>query len=135
MGLLDGIAGQALGSILGGGQQSNLISAVAGLLGGQQSGGLSGLVSQFAAKGLGDVVNSWVGTGQNLPITPQQIQHGLGSDVVSQLAQKVGVSPDMVSQLLAQHLPNAVDKLTPQGQVPQGDLAGEAMKVLGGLFK
>jgi uncharacterized protein YidB (DUF937 family) len=89
MGLLDGITKGALGSLLGGGKQTNLIDALGGLLGNQ--GGLNGLVQQFASKGLGDIVNSWVGTGPNKAITPEQIQHGLGSDTVKQLASKVGV--------------------------------------------
>ncbi len=132
MGLLDNIAGQVLG---GGGSQSNLLNTVVGLLGNQQSGGLSGLVQQFAGKGLGDIVNSWVGTGPNKAITPEQIQQGLGSDTVKQLAQKAGVQPDQISSMLAEHLPNVIDKLTPKGQIPQGDITSQAMNLLGGLFK
>lgn len=132
MGILDSITGQVLGS---GGGKTDLLSALAGLLGNQQAGGLSGLVQQFAGKGLGDIVNSWVGTGQNMPITPQQIQQGLGSDTIKQLAQKAGVQPDQISSMLAQHLPGVIDKLTPKGQVPQGDITSQAMNVLGGLFK
>ena len=132
MGLLDNIAGQVLG---GGGGKGDLLNAVVGLLGNQQAGGLAGLVRQFASKGLGDIANSWVGTGPNKPITPDQIQHGLGSDTVKQLAQKAGVQPDQLSSMLAQHLPNVIDKLTPKGQIPQGDITSQAMNLLGGLFK
>jgi uncharacterized protein YidB (DUF937 family) len=135
MGLLDGIAGQSLGSILGGGQQQNLVNGVLDLLTSSQSGGLSGLVQQFSSKGLGDIVNSWIGTGQNLPITPEQIQQGLGSNTITQLAQQVGVQPNQVSSMLAQHLPGVIDKLTPKGQIPQGDITSSAMNLLGGLFK
>jgi uncharacterized protein YidB (DUF937 family) len=132
MGLLDNIAGQVLG---GGGGKSDLLNSVVGLLGNQQTGGLAGLVQQFAGKGLGEIVNSWVGTGQNMPITPQQIQQGLGSDTIKQLAQKAGVQPDQISSMLAEHLPNVIDKLTPKGQIPQGDITSQAMNLLGGLFK
>ncbi len=131
MGLLDNLAGQ----ISGGGAKSDLLNTVVGLLGNQQTGGLSGLVQQFASKGLGDIVNSWVGTGPNKAITPDQIKQGLGSDAVKQLAQKAGIQPEQLSSMLAEHLPNVVDKLTPKGQVPQGDITSQAMNLLGGLFK
>jgi uncharacterized protein YidB (DUF937 family) len=132
MGLLDNIAGQVLG---GGGSQSNLLNTVMGLIGNQQTGGLAGLVQQFSGKGLGDIVNSWVGTGPNKAITPEQIQHGLGTDTVNQLAQKAGVQPDQLKSMLAEHLPSIVDKLTPKGQIPQGDITSQAMNLLGGFFK
>ena len=135
MGLLDSIGGGSLGSMLQGGQQQDLLNSVVGLLTNQQSGGLSGLVQQFASKGLGDIINSWVSTGQNLPITAEQIQHGLGSNTINQLAQKVGVQPNQISSLLANHLPGVIDKLTPKGQIPQGDIASQAANLLGNLFK
>ena len=132
MGLLDNIAGQVLG---GGGGKSDLLNSVVGLLGNQQTGGLAGLVQQFASKGLGDIANSWVGTGPNKTITPEQIQQGLGGDTLKQLAQKAGVQPKQISSMLAEHLPNVIDKLTPKGQIPQGDITSQAMNLLGGLFK
>lgn len=132
MGLLDNIAGQVLS---GGSGKSDLLNAVIELLGSQQAGGLAGLVEQFKRKGLGDIVNSWVGTGQNLAITPQQIQQGFGSDTIKQLALKAGLSSDEAASQLSKLLPNVVDKLTPKGQVPQGDLTSQAMNLLGGLFK
>jgi uncharacterized protein YidB (DUF937 family) len=135
MGLLDNITGGALGSLLGGGKQANLISALGGLLGNQQTGGLNGLVQQFASKGLGDIVNSWVGTGPNKSITPEQIQQGLGSDIVNQLASKVGIPANQITSQLANLLPGVIDKLTPNGQIPQGDVASEAMNLLKGFLK
>ena len=135
MGLFDKIAGGELGSLRGGDKQSNLIDALGGLLGNQQAGGLNGLVQQFASKGLGDIVNSWVGTGPNKAITPEQIQHGLGTETVNQIASKTGVPADQVSTHLADLLPNVIDKLTPNGQIPQGDIASEAMNLLKGFLK
>ena len=132
MGLLDNIAGQVLG---GGGGQTNLLNAVMGILGNQQAGGLAGVVKQFAGKGLGDIVNSWVSTGQNLPITPQQIQHGLGIDTINQLASKAGLSPDQVTSHLSELLPTVVDKLTPNGKIPQGDIMSQGMELLKGILK
>lgn len=134
MGLLDNITGGALGSVLGG-KQANLIGALGGLLSNQQAGGLNGLVQQFASKGLGDIVNSWVGTGPNKSITPEQIRQGLGSDTVNQLASKVGLSSDQITSQLANLLPGVIDKLTPNGQIPQGDVASEAMNLLKGFLK
>ena len=131
MGLLDSIAGQ----FLGGGTQNNVLNAVIGLVGNQQTGGLAGLVSQFKEKGLGDIVNSWVGTGTNLPISPAQIQQVLGSDTLKTLASKAGISPDQITTHLSQLLPQVVDKLTPQGNVPQGDILSQGMGLLKGLMK
>lgn len=133
MGLLDNIAGKALGALGGDAQKGDLLQEVVGLLTSRQTGGLGGLVEQFKSKGLGDIANSWVGTGQNMPISAAQVQQGLGADVVNQLAAKAGIPADQVSALLARFLPQAVDKLTPGGQVPQGDLAQDAMRILGGL--
>jgi uncharacterized protein YidB (DUF937 family) len=135
MGLLDNVAGSALGSVLGGGKQADIISALGGLLGNQGAGGLSGLVKQFASKGLGDIVNSWVGTGANQAITPEQIEHGLGSDTVNQIASTVGVPSGQISTQLANLLPGVIDKLTPNGQIPQGDVSSQAMNLLKNFLK
>ncbi len=132
MGIFDDIVGKVLG---GSNAQTNLINAVLGILASQQSGGLEGLTQQFAGKGLGDIVNSWVGTGKNLPITPQQIQHVLGGDTISQLASKTGVSADKVTSQLSDLLPNIIDKLTPDGQIPKGDIASQGMNLLKDLLK
>ena len=99
-----------------------------------QSGGLGGLVSKFAQHGLGDVINSWIGTGQNQAIGAEQLSSVLGSDTIAGLAQKLGLSHgDMASQL-SQMLPQIIDQLTPQGQVPQGGL-GNVSNILGMLLK
>lgn len=134
MGLLESIAGKALGTLGGDAQKGVLLREVVGLLTSQGAGGLGGLVEQFKSKGLGDIVNSWVGTGQNMPISPGQVQQGLGADAVNRLAAKAGIPADQASALLARFLPKAVDGLTPDGQVPKGDIAQDAMKVLGKLL-
>lgn len=130
MGILDSLA-----SLAGGGNKSNLLNAVMGVVTSQQGGGLAGLVQQFAGKGLGDIVNSWVSTGQNLPITPQQIQQGLGSNTIKELASKAGIAPEEITSQLTQILPKLVDKLTPEGKVPQGDIASQGLDILKGLMK
>lgn len=102
-----------------GGGQTALLNAALSLLGGQ-GGGLNGLVQAFAKQGLGDVANSWVSTGQNLPISPDQISKVIGAQQLSQFASQAGVSPDAAGSTLAALLPTLVDKLTPDGQVPAG---------------
>ena len=131
MGILDSI-----GQILGGGQKQNpLIDAVMGMVGNQQTGGLGGLVQQFASKGLGDIVNSWVSTGQNLPISAQQIQQGLGKDALSQLAAKANLPTEEIAGQLSKLLPQVVDKLTPNGKVNQAEIMSKGMDLLKGLMK
>jgi uncharacterized protein YidB (DUF937 family) len=118
MSLLD-----TLGSLLGsssqqqGGGQAQLVAAAMEFVN-NQPGGLNGLVQKFQQGGLGDVVQSWVGNGENQAISPDQLHNVLGSDVVSGLAQKVGMQPDQVSGLLSQVLPHVVNAATPDGQVP-----------------
>jgi uncharacterized protein YidB (DUF937 family) len=87
---------------------------------------------------MGDVAKSWVGTGQNMPISPDQLTQVLGSDRISQMAQQLGMGHGDLAGQLSQMLPQVVDKLTPHGQVPQGnDLSslGDIGGLLGGLLK
>ncbi len=131
MGILDNITGQTNAGASG--TRSILISALMGLLANQ--GGISGLVQRFAGSGLGDIANSWIGTGPNKPVTPQQVQQGLGQDTINQLSQQTGVAPEDVKAHLSQVLPQVVDRLTPQGNVPhQNDLATKGMDMLKGLL-
>jgi uncharacterized protein YidB (DUF937 family) len=92
MGIMDQL-GQAAGGMMGGqAGQNPLLQAVVSLLGQNSSvGGLAGIVQAFQKNGLDDIVNSWVSTGKNLPVTPDQIKQGLGGDFLSQLAGKAGV--------------------------------------------
>ena len=118
MGLMDQM-GQVVDGLLGGQSAQNpLLQAVTSLLGNNSNlGGLAGLVQAFQKNGLGEIVNSWVSTGQNMPVSPQQIEQGLGSDVLRQLASKAGLSPQDASSQLSNLLPNLVDKLTPNGKI------------------
>jgi uncharacterized protein YidB (DUF937 family) len=130
MGLLDDI----LGRVTGGGAEVQLLNAVTSMLGNQSSGGLSGLVDQFTRGGLGEVVSSWVGTGENLPISAEQISKVLGGGQLADLAQQAGISPEKASSMLANVLPGLVDSLTPKGEVPSGDALGQALsKLLGNV--
>jgi uncharacterized protein YidB (DUF937 family) len=91
--------GQAAAGMMGGERnQSPLLQAVIGLLGPNSSvGGLGGLIQALQNNGLGDIVNSWVSTGKNLPISPEQIQQGFGGDLLKQLAAQAGLSSDAAS--------------------------------------
>ena len=136
MGLLDSVIG-ALGQSQGSGGQADLIGAVVGMLGhgGGQAGGLgglAGLVAKMQQNGLGDVASSWVGTGQNQAISPDQLSGVLGGDVVSGLAKQLGLNQGDLLGQLSHMLPQVVDKLTPQGQIPQGDIGGMLGGLLGG---
>jgi len=123
----------SLKSAIGGGnKQNDLMSIIMSLIGGQ--GGINNLISQFAAKGLGDVINSWIGTGKNLPISGDQLQSVFGKDKISQLAGKVGMDNNFFTSQLSNLLPQVVDKLTPEGKVPEGDIMSKGMDLLGGLF-
>lgn len=140
MSLMDGLMGAlggALGGQQGGGASSPLLQIAMQMLagsgqGGAGLGGLGGLVQAFERNGLGHVAQSWVGTGQNLPVSPEQLQQVLGSDLIGGLAQQLGLSPQQASSGLADVLPQLVDRLTPQGTLPQGqiDIAG-IMSALG----
>jgi len=132
MGLFDNVVKAATGTApAADGSQSSLASAVLSMLS-NQSGGISGLLQQFNSKGLGNIVSSWISTGQNLPITGEQVQSGLGEEQVRAIAAKAGISPEAASSGLAQILPQMVDRLTPNGQAPQGDLMSKGMELLKG---
>lgn len=124
-----------LKSAVGSGEdkQNDLMSTIMNLVGGQ-SGGLSGLISKFNSKGLGDLASSWVGKGENLPVSPDQIKNVLGDDTVKELAAKTGMDQNQLTGHLSDLLPKVVDKLTPDGKVPEGDILSKGMDMLGGLF-
>lgn len=118
MGLFDSIVGAAMGQLQNGG---GLGQALGGLLSNDGPvGGLGGLQEKFEAAGLGGVIQSWIGTGSNLPISADQLQSVLGNDTVRQLATQLGFDPDQLSGQLASLLPGVVDGLTPTGEVPAG---------------
>ncbi len=136
MGLLDSVLGQVLGGTqtpqtrgggLGGlGGLDGLAGALGGLLANNGTqGGLGGLVSKFEQAGLGDVIGSWIGKGENMPVDGGQLQEALGSDVISGIAQKLGINATMLLPMLATLLPTLIDQLTPKGQVPDQGLGNQ----------
>lgn len=148
MGLLDSVLGAVTKNAQGGGDFADLIGmvsnnpqllqAAASMLGNDGgAGGLEGLVAKFQEAGLGDVIGSWIGSGQNKPISADQLANVLGSNALSGIASKLGVDPGVVAGQLANILPGLVDKLTPAGQSPAGGLgnAGDLMGALGALLQ
>lgn len=138
MSMLSSIFGAVLGQVgQQGGSAGMIANVVGGLLandGGQ--GGLGGLVGKFQQAGMGDVIGSWVGSGQNMPISADQLQNVLGSDAVASIAAKLGMNQGDALGQLSQMLPGLVDKLTPNGAAPAGGLGnmGDLAGMLGGLL-
>jgi uncharacterized protein YidB (DUF937 family) len=108
MGFLDGLLGGAVGA--------EMATVVNSLI--QQHGGVQGILAQLEQQGLGGVARSWISTGPNEAISPGQVHEAFGGDMISQLAAKVGLTPQELTQKLSQVLPTAIDKLTPNGQIP-----------------
>lgn len=146
MGLLDQLAGDVLGSLAGGqgqqgggagGGQALLLQLVMGMLQGNQDGqgalgGLSALLARLNEAGLGEQVASWVGTGQNLPVSAEQISQAFGGSGLGDMATLLGMSGDQLAGKVAELLPQVVDSLTPNGQLPSADGADMA-QALGSL--
>lgn len=118
MGLLDTLKQDAMAAANKlAGDHPQLGQEVANLVHGGP-GGLSTLVQQFQNAGLGHLVQSWISTGPNQPISAQQIEQALGSEKVRQIATRIGLDPNVVSQKLSTILPQIVNHLTPNGQLP-----------------
>ena len=108
MGLLDGLIGGAVGAALSG--------VVGDMI--EKHGGVAGIAKQLQSSGLGQTVQSWIGHGPNQPVTGAQVHQAFGADTINEMAAKVGMSPEELSHKLAEVLPQAVDKLTPDGKLP-----------------
>ena len=151
MGLLDTV----LGAVMGGGQQQaaqgglggiismvtnnpQMLSVITGMLGNDGAhGGLGGLAGKFQEAGLGHVMNSWTGNGDNHAISGDQLTNVLGSGALGDIASKLGMSQGDAAGSLAQILPGLINHMTPQGQAPAGGLgsSGDLMGMLGGLLR
>ena len=150
MGLLDSVLGAVqggsdtaagtggLGGLLGTlASNPKVVQALVAMLGNDGPvGGLSGLLARFQQAGLGELIQSWIGSGENLPVSGPQIEQVLGGDALSMLASKLGTQPADAASQVSQVLPGLIDKLTPQGQAPAGGLgsSNELMGMLGGLL-
>jgi uncharacterized protein YidB (DUF937 family) len=156
MGLLDSVIGALAGGTQGntagaGGGQAALISIVLGMLtqrggglgaegGVSGMGGLGDLLARFQQAGLGDAAASWVGTGANQPVSPDQVEGALGSDLLSRIARQIGMPQGETAGQLSELLPQMVDRMTPNGRLPESgfnedDIAGfEGLDDLLGRF-
>src|SRR5437879_10538022 len=112
MGLLDSILSAVSGKSDASGEAAPLIGILSGLL--AQSGGLQGLANKFSQSGQGNAFSSWVGMGENRPVSSDQIQKALGPDQISALAASMRVDPALASNVLAEYLPKIIDELTPK---------------------
>jgi uncharacterized protein YidB (DUF937 family) len=141
MGLFDSVLGAVAGHMQQGGNTEmggGLASILGGLLANNsEMGGLGGLVEKFQQNGMGDIVSSWIGRGENLPVSADQIASAFGSGPLADIASQLGINPAQASNQLAQMLPGLIDRLTPNGSLPEGGLgnSGDLMGMLGGLLK
>lgn len=135
MGLLDQVIG-AVGGASGqrsGADGNSLVAGIMQLLDSPQVGGISGLVQSFQNGGLSDTVNSWVSTGRKMPVSSAQIHSVLGSDQVDRFANTLGISASQASDRIAEFLPQVVDHLTPNGEIPEnGTLMAQGFDLLKG---
>ncbi len=130
MGLLDEITKAVGGEGTGESGQEGLMDQVLNLINNPGTGGLTGLVEKFNSQGLGEVMSSWISTGQNQPVSGQQMEQAFGGSTISDIAQKLGISGADVSSGLAALLPKVIDGLTPEGKVPEGGLLEQGLALL-----
>ena len=128
MGLFDSVLGNILGGANGKG-----IGYIAIMQWVEQQGGLQAILDKFRQGQFGDIVGSWLGNGENQPITGDHVQQALGSDAINQLAEKLGIDPAQASSTIAQFLPTVTDAASPNGEVQQdsnelGDMVGKLFK-------
>lgn len=129
MGLFDDL----IGGMLAGGDQGGQLGGILEVLSGLDAQGVGGVVESFRQNGLGEIVSSWVGSGENLPISPEQVAQGLGSDLLASLAEKSGLSAQELSSQIAGYLPDFIDKVTPDGTIPEGGLVELGMQYIMGV--
>jgi uncharacterized protein YidB (DUF937 family) len=121
MGILDSLTNSpAFKGALGQLEAAVVPMVLSEVLGNGGQGGLSAIVAKLEQAGLGDQVKSWIGNGQNLPITAEQLQQVLGSEKVKELAARFNIPVDELAKVLAQQLPLAVDHASPDGKLPPG---------------
>lgn len=129
MGLFDSIAGAVLGKV--GGEQGGMAQVAMEMF--NQNGGLNGILDKFKEGGLGEAAASWVGKGENMSISADQISSVLGNGAIAEMAAKFGINPETLSAQIAEHLPTVIDKLTPDGEVPTE--AGNLLSTVLGMLK
>jgi len=130
MGLLDDVLAMAGMGGAAQSQHAGTVSMIMDFINSPQVGGIAGLQRMFEQKGLGSVVSSWIGTGQNLPISADQLHNVLQGSALQGLAAKTGMDTTQLAGLFSQLMPHVVDKLTPNGQIPDASALSQMMKGL-----
>jgi uncharacterized protein YidB (DUF937 family) len=124
---------KGLGDKFSGGEGQNpLLQSIIGMMNNPETGGLTGMVEKFKSKGLGGVVESWISAGQNQPISAEQVQQALGSEHIQRIADKIGAPKEEVAGGMANLLPEVIDKLTPDGKIPEGGMLQQGLSMLRG---
>jgi uncharacterized protein YidB (DUF937 family) len=136
---MSGFFGQAIGSLLGNSGAAaglpGLLTQIVGTGQGAAGGGLPALLQQFEAAGLGAHVQSWVGGGENMPLTADQVAAAIPAERLQGWAQQVGVEPEALTAVLAHVLPHAVDQATPNGSAaPEATAMPDLGALVGRLF-
>lgn len=125
MGLFDTIKSKITEQVDAASGSSKMLQGAWELL--QTQGGVEGIVQKFQAKGLGATVQSWVGSGPNQTISPEQIHSVFGENAIQNVAQKIGMSPENLTEKLSAILPKVVDHVTPNGQIPNQAITYEGL--------
>ncbi|HUN63048.1 MAG TPA: YidB family protein [Candidatus Sulfotelmatobacter sp.] len=130
MGIIDEVLAMAGSSGAQQAQHTTALGAIMSYINSPQVGGIAGLQRMFQQGGMGNIVSSWIGSGQNLPVSASQLQNVLHSGALQQAAQQAGLDPSQLTGMMATLLPHLVNHLTPNGQVPD---ASALQKMLSGL--
>jgi uncharacterized protein YidB (DUF937 family) len=131
MGLLDDVLGMAgMGNAAQSQQHAGALSMMLNYINSPEVGGIAGLQRMFQEKGLGNIISSWISTGQNLPISADQLQNVLQGGTLQNMASKSGMDLSQLSSVFSQLLPHAVDQMTPNGQIPDSQALSQMMKGL-----
>jgi uncharacterized protein YidB (DUF937 family) len=131
MGLMDEVLAMAGSTGEQQGQHATALTAIMSYINSPQVGGIAGLQSMFQQGGLGNIVSSWIGSGQNLPVSASQLQNVLHGGALQQAAQQAGMDPSALTAMMSSLLPHLVDKLSPNGQVPDASALQKMMQGLG----
>lgn len=130
MGILDSLAG-GTGTKT---QNSDIINVLLGMISNNEQGGLGGLIKSFTDNGLGGIVSSWISTGENKSISEDEVGRGVGEERIKEISERTGKSRETVVSTLKNQLPQVVDKLTPNGNMPDNNLLQQGIGMLKNLF-
>lgn len=117
MGILDNLTGSSETKQGG----SDIIGTLINMISNNQQGGLGGLINSFNKGGLGGIISSWIGTGENQSISDEEVRRGVGEERISEISKQTGKPPETIIETLKNQLPQFIDKLTPDGKVPDDD--------------